>query len=535
MKRRDFIRAGATAAAAAPFLSIPRAANAQRADALLVVAEAGPSSLDIQVTGANRPTFGLAWNAYDRLITFGQKTLPDGVLSHDYQSLKPELATEFAEASDGMSATFKLRRDAKFHDGKPITARDVKYSFDRAVSVGGFPTSQMAAGSLTKPEQFVALDDHTFRVDYLRRDKLTLPNLATLAGVVINSEVVKANVKPDDPWGMQFTRNNAVGGGAYRVESWKPNQETIYVRNEDWKNGPLPALRRVIFREIPSSGNRRALLERGDADLSFDLPPRDVSELATSGKLLIRGTPMQNTYQFIGMNLTKPPFDNVKVRQAICYALPYRRIMDAAMFGRARLLADGPSFTPATAEWPQPIPYTSNIAKAKALMAEAGMSAGFETQFSFEASAATINEPLAVLVQEALAELGIKVTINKVPAGQLRGLLAKKELPFFVDTFGAWFDPPDYSFFLTHYGNNGPWNSAAYANPEMDALIDAARSERDGGKYEEIVKKMIAIAFRDVSMVGIFQPFLDVAMQKNIKGYQYIFHRQLEFRTLSKA
>ena len=76
-----------------------------------------------------------------------------------------------------MSVTFKLRKDAKFHDGTPVTAKDVKWSFDRAVTIGGFPTSQMAAGSLEKPEQFVAVDDNTFRVDFLRNDKLTMPDL----------------------------------------------------------------------------------------------------------------------------------------------------------------------------------------------------------------------------------------------------------------------------------------------------------------------------------------------------------------------
>ncbi|MDW4677710.1 ABC transporter substrate-binding protein, partial [Escherichia coli] len=88
---------------------------------------------------------------------------------------KPELAEDMD--SGAMSATFKLRKDATFHDGTPVTARDVKWSLDRAVSVGGFPTFQMKAGSLEKPEQFVVVDDHTVRVDFLRRDRLTVPDL----------------------------------------------------------------------------------------------------------------------------------------------------------------------------------------------------------------------------------------------------------------------------------------------------------------------------------------------------------------------
>src|SRR5207244_13491652 len=99
-----------------------------------------------------------------------------------------------------MSATFKLRKDAKFQDGTPVTARDVKWSLDRAVTVGGFPTFQMRAGSLEKPEQFVVVDDHTIRVDFLRKDRLTLPDLAVIVPCVLNSGLVQKHASEKDPW-----------------------------------------------------------------------------------------------------------------------------------------------------------------------------------------------------------------------------------------------------------------------------------------------------------------------------------------------
>ena len=111
-------------------------------------------------------------------MTHGKKTLPDGTSSYDRDKFMPELAEDW-NVTD-MSVTFKLRKDAKFHDGTPITAKDVKWSFDRAVTVGGFPTFQMKAGSLEKPEQFVVVDDHTFRVDFIRKDNLTMPDLAVI-------------------------------------------------------------------------------------------------------------------------------------------------------------------------------------------------------------------------------------------------------------------------------------------------------------------------------------------------------------------
>jgi peptide/nickel transport system substrate-binding protein len=285
--------------------------------------------MDIHGVGANRPSYGLSWNVYDRLMTYGKKTLPDGTVTYDYSTLEPELAARWELAADGKSVTFYLRPDATFHDGSPVTAHDVKWSFDRAVSIGGFPTFQMKAGSLEKPEQFVVVDDHTLRIDFLRQDRLTMPDLAVPVAVVINAKLAKQHATTDDPWAAEWLKNNAAGGGAFKIQSWKPGQETLYVRFDAWKSGPLPALKRVIVREVPSAANRRALLERGDADISFDLPPKDFNELSQGEKLRVIGTPIENALWYVGMNVQKPPFGNVKVRQAVAYALPYDKIMSA--------------------------------------------------------------------------------------------------------------------------------------------------------------------------------------------------------------
>ncbi len=105
------------------------------------------------------PGYEASWNCYDRLISHEMKNGPGGVPYYDRDKFKPELAEDMNVGD--MSATFKLRKDATFRTAPPVTAKDVKWSLDRAVTVGGFPTFQMKAGSLEKPEQFVAVDDHT--------------------------------------------------------------------------------------------------------------------------------------------------------------------------------------------------------------------------------------------------------------------------------------------------------------------------------------------------------------------------------------
>ena len=119
------------------------------------------------------------------------------------------------------------------------------------------------------------------------------------------------------------------------MTKWTAGTEVIMERNDEWVGGPLPKIKRVIWRMVPQAGNRRALLERGDADISYELPFKDFQEMKANGKLNVVSLPFSNGIQYIGMNVTKPPFDNPKVRQAVAYAIPYQKIMDAVLFGLA--------------------------------------------------------------------------------------------------------------------------------------------------------------------------------------------------------
>src|SRR5271155_525903 len=307
MKRRDLLKTAAAAAATAAAAPYIRPAAAQsRSDTLLTLSEAGPNNLDVMGVGANLGGYEASWNSYDRLVTFGAKKDADGNDHYDANKFEPELAESW-DLGD-MSATFKLRKDATFHDGSPVTARDVKWTFDRAVSVGGVPTFQLKAGSMEKPEQFVVVDDHTFRIDFLRKDKLTMPDLAVPVPVVINSELAKLHATIEDPWAMEWLKNNAAGGGAYKIDKYTPGQELIYIRHDGWKSGPLPKIQRVIWRMVPSAGNRRALIERGDADISVDLPPKDVAEMANDKKLTVVGSLIESALIYLSMNVKIPPF-----------------------------------------------------------------------------------------------------------------------------------------------------------------------------------------------------------------------------------
>jgi peptide/nickel transport system substrate-binding protein len=538
MKRRDFLKSmtalAAGSAVSAPAIWSPAKAQS-RQETLLVVSESGPNNIDIHGVGTNVPGYEVSWNCYDRLISHEMKTV-NGTPYYDRDKFKMELADDMSIGD--MSVTFKLKRKATFHDGTPVTAKDVKWSLDRAVTVGGFPTFQMGAGSLTKPEQFVVVDDNTVRVDFLRKDRLTVPDLAVIVPAIYNSELVKKNATANDPWGLEYTKQKTAGSGAYRVVQWTAGTEVVLERYDNWAGGPLPKVKRVVWRIVPSAGNRRALLERGDADISYDLPNKDFVELKGAGKLNIVSTPYSNGIQYIGMNVTKPPFDNLKVRQAVAYAIPYQKIMDAVLFGLAKPMFGKPAGTPTEVAWPQPHSFTTDIAKAKQLMAEAGYPNGFETTLSFDLGFAGVNEPLCVLTQESLAQIGIKCTINKIPGATWRTELNKKVLPLYTNVFSGWLDYPEYFFIWCYHGKNSIFNTMSYQSKALDAMIDAAGEAAAVGNkaaYEKNVKGFVDLAYADMPRIPIQQPYVNVAMQKNISGYQYWFHRRLDYRALAKG
>jgi peptide/nickel transport system substrate-binding protein len=499
----------------------------------VVLLETGPNSLDIHGVGTNRPAYGTSWNVYDRLLTYGSKTLPDGTGSYDYSVLKPELAESWEVAPDGLSVTFRLRADARFHDGTPVTAADVKWSFDRAVSVGGFPTFQMKAGSLEKPEQFEAVGEHAFRVKLLRKDKLTLPDLAVPVPVIINAKIAKEHATEKDPWALEWLKNNSAAGGAYRIESWKPGQEMVFCAQRRLEVRPAPQARpgnrprsAVALRAAgPAQARRRRRRVRSGAQ-----GHRDHAQGRAEGGVQRRGerhvvrgherhpAALRQPQGPAGHRLRHPLREDHVVRPL----WPGHQALGSAEPCAARRCL-------ATANRLQDRPRQGQGPARRGR--DPG---GFETTLSFDQGFSVVGEPLAVLLQEALAALDVKVTINKIPGANWRAALLKKDLPLIINNMGGWLNYPEYFFFWAYHGQNAVFNTMSYRNPALDQLVDAARFEKDGRKYADEVRQFITLAYDDVPRVPLFQPLLDVAMQPNVSGYRYWFHRQLDLRQLRK-
>jgi peptide/nickel transport system substrate-binding protein len=516
-------------------VSVPAVVQAQtRAETLRQVTGNNINTLDPTMPGATRESFGVSVSTYDRLVAFDRK-LEGNVWVFDRSKIRGELAESYEISPDGLVITFKLR-DAKWHDGTPVTAEDVKWSLDRAVSAKSLSAAQIGTGSLTKPEQFSIVDDRTIKLTLPKSDRLALANLATPLAPMINSKLARQHATAEDPWAQEWMKTNTAGSGAYSVELFKPGEQLVLRRNENWssgRNGQLPFFKRVIAQTIPEAATRANLVEKGDADIATDLQVSDVTALQSRGKVRVDSTPQSNGFTMIAFNTQMAPFDNVKVRQAIAAALPYDSMFGAAIFKRGFALFGASWAEPPTGNFPQPMPVTTDLAKARQLLAEAGFAEGFKTTFAINVGSASVSEPMAILIKESLAKIGIEVEIQKLPDAQMSTFVTEKRLPFFTEGSTAWLPTTDY-FFRNFLTGNQRWNYSSWNDATVTELAAKARFEQDPVKYQEMSKQMIAEYVKEMPLVLLWQANQDAVMVPNLEGYTYWFHRQLDFRDLAR-
>ncbi|MEL7470167.1 MAG: ABC transporter substrate-binding protein [Pseudomonadota bacterium] len=526
--RRDFLKMSMAGASVLPFLrSLP--ASAAGSDTIVVVTGQTINSLDLHRSGTSRASYQVGVNCYDRLVSFGTKEAIGGGFSYDYTVIEPELADSWEESEDGLTLTFKLKSNAKFWDGRKVTAEDVKWSFDRAVSVGGFPSVQMKAGGLVRPDQFIAQDEETFIIKLDRASKLTLPDLAVPVPYIMNSVEAKANATAEDPWALEYLHKSPAGSGAYKVARWQPGEQLVYERNDDWVGGPMPAIKRVVIREVPSPATRRALIERGDVQMAFGIPDKDAAELVD--KVDVFSTPVENCIHCLCPNFAFEPFQDPDVRKAIAYAVPYEDIFQAAAYGRGLPLYGGETEITDIA-WPRKTQYYTDIDKAKEHMAKSAHAGGFDVTMSISLDLASWMEPTALLVQEALGKIGINVTIDKIPGANWRtAVLVEKRLDLHLENFGGWLNTPDYYFFWA-YKDGHLFNSSNYRNEEIEELVDSSlHMPMDDPEYAPKIKRMFEIALDELPRIPLYQPALNVAAN-GVEGYEFWFHRQLDVRPI---
>src|SRR3954452_11179673 len=346
--------------------------NAKQGGAITITYKDDVATLD--------PAIGYDWQNWSMI-----KSLFDGLMDYEpgTTNLRPELAESYDISPDGKTFTFKLRHGVKFHNGREMTADDVKYSLDRVTNPktqspgAGFFASikgydAVAAGTSESLEGVTVVDPYTVKFDLTRPDATFLHVMAiNFAHVVPKEEVEK--------YGADFGKH-PVGTGAYKLAEWTLGQRLVFERNPDYWHKGLPHLDKITF-EIGQEPIVALLrVQKGEVDVPGDgIPPAKFQEVMADPEQkarVVEGGQLHTGY--ITMNTTMAPFDNVKVRQAVNMAINKDRIVQL-INNRA---------VPANQPLPPSMPgydkdfkgYAYDVAKAKALLSEAGFADGFETE-----------------------------------------------------------------------------------------------------------------------------------------------------------
>jgi peptide/nickel transport system substrate-binding protein len=404
--------------------------------------------------------------------------------------LEPWLANSWEVSPDGRVWTFHLVTNAKFHNGDPVTADAVKFSFVRTLTLKQGP-AWMLLGILD-PEGIEVIDPYTIRFT------LNYPYAPFISVLpwwyIMNPNVVMAHEVNGD-WGTNWLRNppNEAGSGPFVVREWRPGEYYwLEAWDEYWKGWPNPDhIGGFIFKLIREPASQRVAILTGEADIVEGVTPRDFDELAKTPGIYVPEYPGMTTFG-IKMNTKRGMTANPLIRKAICYAFDYDALID--IYEGHAILEDSP-FPPATKGYVslKEQMYRQDLEKAKEYMRMAGYpEGGFELEYVYVAGMEE-ERLIGLVLQDSLAKLGITVKMVPMVWPQMVELASKPETS--PDMMAVFTTPvtndPDAIAIQYHPMSAGRYYYAHwYENPRVTQLVEQARATVDwdarAKMYEEI-------------------------------------------------
>jgi len=449
-----------------------------------------------------------AANTYDRLINYDVDNVSD---------IYGGVAESWEIADDGVTYTFKIRKGITFVSGNPLTADDVVFSLQRVIKLDKSPAFILTQFGFT-PENvdstIVKIDDYTVKlvIDKPYAPTFFLYCLTSTPGSVVDMKQVMANEKDAD-FGYNWLKTSYAGSGPYTLRSWKPSESLILDRNDTYWDGK-PALKRIVLRHINESATQRMLLEKGDIDIARNLQPDDIKGMAGDDNIKIRKKAKGAVY-YLGLNQKNKYLQIPQVRQAFKYLIDYKGMEETIVNGKMTIhqafLPKG--FLGSLEE----TPFSLDVAKAKALLKEAGLENGFTVTMDTRNNEPTTS--MALAIQATLAQAGIKLEI--IPGGGKQTLTKyrARNHDIYIGRWGPdYMDPHTNADTFARNPDNSDdakskplaWRNA-WDIPEMTQKADAAVLEKDAKKRAEMYLELqrehqqvspFVIMFQDIEILG---------------------------------
>lgn len=436
--------------------------------------------------------------------------------------IEPGLAESWTVSPDGLTWNFIIRKGIKFHDGTFLDADAVKFNYDREMDhdnkyrfSGKFEYWNLFFSNVVK---ITVKDPYTVEFKLKDKDPTFLPNLALFTMGISSPTAIKK-------FGKDIFKN-PVGTGPFKLKSWTKDERILLKANPDYWKGK-PKVEKLIFKPIPDNSVRLLELENGFISAMDGVNPDDLERIEKNPKLQIISQPGMNV-GYLSMNTEKPPFDNIKVRQAINYAVNKDALVKAFFAnGKVGMTAKNP-IPPTIWSYNDKIePYKFDKEKAKKLIAESGADLSKTIDFwAMPIPRPYMPQPqkIAESIQADLKEIGLKTKIVSYDWGTYLDKVAKGEHDMCLLGWTGDNGDPDNFLYTLFSSKNTKKGSASnysfYKSAEMDKYLDAAKKELDKAKRIEYYMKAQEVFHRDVPWLPLFHSTQIAAFRADVKGYK---------------
>ena len=493
---------------------------AQPANTLVVGLVAEPVALDpAQVTDLNSNRVGR--RVVETLVAFADETT----------QIVPGLAESWTISQDGLSYTFKLRRAIAFHDGTPFNAQAVKFSIERQINaehpankLGKYPFAAYFFGNVKAVE---VMDDTTVRF-ILKEPRASFLAVLTAGAASIVSPT--AALKAGQDYAV-----SPVGTGPFKFVAWDRGQRVVLEKNPGYWRFPVK-VDRVIYRPITEDQARLTELLTGGLDLIVGTPPDFVAQLENHPKVTLHRQVGAHVW-YLGFNNTKKPFDDKRVRQALNYAVNKEAIVRDVLKGTGAV-SKGPVLPGTWGDEGGLKPFPYDPARAKKLLAEAGLGSGFSTTLWVPESGSGMQSPVAMstVVQSNLKAVGVNVTLQTMEWGTFLAKLRTKEQEMFALSWMAGSEDPDLVMYPLLHSSQwtpvGP-NRALYKNARFDEVLGQARQTTDQAKRAELYREAQRLLHDDPPWIFIDHEVQTAAHAKRVQGFKLHPSFDLRVETIS--
>lgn len=442
-------------------------------------------------------------NIYETLLRFNAKT----------KKFENVLATDYESSEDGLVWNFKLREDVKFHDGTLFNAESVKYSIERTKKMG-LGTSYI----------WDSVESINIINDYEVEFRLFYPApVDIIASCPYSAFMMPTSIedKPDN-W---FVEGNACGTGPYMLQDFSMGDEVILTKYDDyWKGWKEEHFEKAIIKKVSETSSRRQMIESGEADLVVELPPEDIEALKTSENVVVEIVPsFMNLMGFF--NTQKKPLNDVKVRQALSYAVPYKDVVEYAMGGHAKQ-SYGAIPGGMWGHSKDLLQYNYDLNKSKQLLEEAGIKGGELQLLLTYTTGDEAQKKMAELYKAELSKIGVELEIRAMP-WESQWDYARSTNPENRQDILLMYWWPDiatpYSWMRGLFHTEEPisLNLAYYSNLEFDRMINEAQNET-AIDIEKAERKYIAaqkVLIEDVPAIFIYDKDVVWVKSKTLEGH----------------